>query len=174
MPPVFPGPIVDQLLALAREHGQLVAPLVLALGFAESIALTSLFVPATLLFLAIGALHNAAGGAFVPIWLAGALGAFLGDMVSYAIGRRFKDTIETKWPFRNYPGLMAKAKAMDQKWGAVALIGSKFLGMLRPFAPVMAGTLPMPWLAFLLASALGALIWAGVLLSPGYGLALLS
>ena len=68
---------------------------------------------------------------------------------------------------------MVKTKAMDKKWGAVALIGSKFLGMLRPFAPVMAGTLPMAWPRFLLASAAGALIWAGVLLSPGYGLALL-
>jgi membrane protein DedA with SNARE-associated domain len=59
---------------------------------------------------------------------------------------------------------------MDEKWGALALVGSKFLGMLRPFAPVMAGTIAMPLGRFLLASAAGALLWAGVFLSPGYGL----
>lgn len=165
--------IKDQLLALARDHQQLIVPLVFALGFAESIALVSLFVPATILFLGIGAIHHAAGGTFVPVWLAGASGAFVGDIVSYAIGRHFKDSIHTVWPFRKYPSLIGKAKAMDEKWGALALVGSKFLGMLRPFAPVMAGTIVMPWGRFLLASAAGALLWAGVFLAPGYGLTLL-
>ena len=160
----------DQLLTLARDHQELIGPLVFVLGFAESIALVSLFVPSTILFLGIGAIHHAAGGAFVPVWLAGASGAFVGDIVSYALGRHFKDSIHTVWPFSKYPGFIGKAKAMDEKWGAPALVGSKFLGMLRPFAPVMAGTISMPWGRFLLASAAGALIWAGVFLSPGYGL----
>ena len=172
MPFDFLVSIKDQLLALARDHNDWIAPLVFALGFAESIALVSLFVPSSILFLGVGAIHHTAGGAFVPVWLAGAAGAFTGDIVSYAVGRHFKDSIHTVWPFRKYPGLIGKAKAMDEKWGALALVGSKFLGMLRPFAPVMAGTISMPWGRFLLASAVGALIWAGVFLSPGYGLAL--
>ena len=170
MPFEFLVSLKDQLLALARDHQELIVPLVFVLGFAESIALVSLFVPATILFLGIGVIHHAAGGAFVPVWLAGALGAFLGDFVSYAVGRRYRDTIQTVWPFRQYPDLIGRAKAMDEKWGAAALIGSKFLGMLRPFAPVMAGTLPMPWPRFALASAAGALVWAGVFLAPSYGL----
>lgn len=172
MPFDFLVTIKDQLLTLARDHHDVIAPLVFALGFAESIALVSLFVPASLLFLGVGAIHHAAGGAFVPVWLAGAAGAFFGDVVSYAIGRHFKDSIHSVWPFRKYPSLIGQAKSMDEKWGALALVGSKFLGMLRPFAPVMAGTISMPWGWFLIASAVGALIWAGVFLSPGYGFAL--
>lgn len=165
--------IKDQLLALAGDHQQLIAPLVFALGFAESIALVSLFVPATILFLGIGAIHHSAGGAFVLVWLAGASGAFVGDIVSYAIGRHFKDAIHTVWPFRKYPSLIANARHKNEKWGALALVGAKFVGMLRPFAPVMAGSIVMPWGRFLLASAAGALLWAGVFLAPGYGLTLL-
>jgi membrane protein DedA with SNARE-associated domain len=162
----------DWVLGLARDHQQWIAPLVFVLGFAESIALVSLFVPSTILFLGIGAIHHAAGGAFVPIWLAGASGAFVGDMVSYAVGAHFKDSISGVWPFRKYPNVIGKAKDMDEKWGALALVGSKFLGMLRPFAPVMAGTISMPLGRFLFASAAGGLLWAGVFLSPGYGLSL--
>ncbi len=172
MPFDFLVSIKDQLLTLARDHQTLIAPLVFVLGFAESIALVSLFVPSTLLFLGIGAIHHAAGGAFVPVWLAGAAGACLGDLVSYGIGCYFKDRINTVWPFRKYPGFIGKAKELDEKWGALALVGSKFLGMLRPFAPVMAGAISMPWGRFLLASAAGASLWAGVFLSPGYGLSL--
>ena len=163
----------DQIMALARDHNEWIAPLVFALGFCESIALVSLFVPSTILFLGIGAIHHAAGGAFVPVWIAGAAGACLGDIVSYGMGRYFQNSIETIWPFSKYPNVITKAKAMDEKWGALALVGSKFLGMLRPFAPVMAGTISMPAGRFLLASAAGALIWAGVFLAPGYGLSLL-
>lgn len=171
MPFDFLISLKDQLLELARAHQQWIAPLVFVLGFAESIALVSIFVPSSILFLGIGAIHHSAGGAFVPVWLAGAAGACVGDIVSYGIGYHFKDSINTVWPFAKYPNFIGKAKEMDEKWGALALIGSKFLGMLRPFAPVMAGTISMPKGRFLLASAAGALIWAGVFLSPGYGLA---
>jgi len=162
----------DQILVLAREHDQWIAPLVFILGFCESIALVSLFVPSTILFLGIGAIHSAAGGEFVPVWLAGAAGALIGDIVSYLIGLYFKDSINTVWPFKKYPSLIGKAKDLDRKWGAIAMVGSKFLGMLRPFAPVMAGTIAMPWERFLLASAAGSLLWAGAFLAPGYGLTL--
>lgn len=170
MPFEFLVTLKDQALTLARDHNEYIAPLAFVLGFAESIALVSLFVPSSILFLGIGAIHHAAGGEFLPVWLAGAAGACVGDIVSYGLGYYFKDSINTVWPFRKYPGFIGKAKAMDEKWGALALIGSKFLGMLRPFAPVMAGTIAMPKVRFLLASAVGALLWAGVFLSPGYGL----
>lgn len=165
----FVNDIKEAILAFEREHEGLTVPIVFALGFAESIALISLFVPSTVLFLVIGAAHHATGGSFVPIWLAGAAGAFLGDIVSYGVGAYYKDGIRDVWPFRANPHWMAKAKVFDQRWGALSIVASKFLGMLRPFAPVMAGTIAMPWFRFLVASAVSCLMWAGLFLSPGYG-----
>lgn len=174
MPFEFITDIKDAILAFERENEGLTLFIVFALGFAESIALVSLFVPSTLLFLVIGAAHNAAGGSFLPIWLAGSAGAFAGDIISYAIGAYYKDGIRDVWPFRANPHWMVKAKEFDVRWGAMSIVGSKFLGMLRPFAPVMAGSISMPWFRFLAASAFSSLLWAGLFLSPGYGFSWLS
>lgn len=152
------------------ENMSLVGPVVFALGFAESIVFLSLLVPSTLLFLGIGGIHHAAGGSFFDVWLWGAAGAFLGDVLSYAVGRYFREDVAGIWPFNKKPEWYVLARAFEQKWGFLGIIGSKFFGMLRPFVPVVAGAMHMRWPVFLLASAISALIWAGVFLAPGYGI----
>lgn len=160
----------NSLIAFVSDNIVLVEPLVFLLGFAESIVLVSLLVPSTVLFLAIGGLHHAAGGHFVPLWLAGALGAFLGDVVSYALGRYFRADIAGLWPFSRKPEWYVLARGFFRRWGAPGIIFSKFLGMMRPFVPVVAGASGMRWLPFLLASATSCLLWAGAFLGPGHGL----
>src|SRR5690606_39440762 len=73
------------LLSFAGDNLRFVEVLVFVLGLAESIALVSLFVPSTILFLGIGAVHSAAGGEFWPVWMAGATGAWVGDCISYGL-----------------------------------------------------------------------------------------
>ncbi len=160
----------DGVIAMVANNIALMEPLVFALGFAESIVLVSLLVPSTMLFLAIGGLHNAAGGDFVPLWLAGAVGAFLGDVVSYALGRYFRADIAGIWPFSKKPQWYVMARGFFQSWGAPGIIASKFLGAMRPFVPVVAGAANMRWFPFLVASALSCLIWAGAFLGAGHGL----
>lgn len=160
----------EQLMAIVRDNIALAEPLVFALGFAESIVFLSLLVPSTLLFLAIGGVHSAAGGEFWPMWLAGAAGAFLGDVLSYAVGRYFKADIASAWPLRSKPEWYVLARAFIRRWGALSIIISKFLGMLRPFTPLVAGAMGLRWMLFLVASGLSALMWAGVFLAPGYSL----
>ncbi len=161
------------IIGFVRDHVAWTPWIVFALGFAESIALVSLFVPSTVLFLAIGGLHSAAGGQFVEVWLAGAAGAAIGDVISYLVGRWFKHDTGRIWPFSRLPGLLPKARAMVERWGFWSIIAGKFIGGLRPFVPVVAGMLDMPWLVFVLASVVSSLIWAGTFLAPGYGIALL-
>src|SRR5262249_30580190 len=160
----------DLLLAFMRDHVQFTGIVVFLLGFGESIALVSLFVPSTFLFLGIGGIHSAAGGEFWPIWLAAATGACVGDCVSFWLGRHFKDDVAKTWPMSKFPELIPKGQAAFERWGALSIIGGKFIGGLRPFIPVVAGTMMMPWPLFLAASAISSLIWAGVFLAPGYGL----
>lgn len=162
--------IWERVIGFVGENMALIEPLVFALGFAESIVLVSLFVPSTILFLAIGGLHRAAGGEFLTLWLSGAGGAFLGDIVSYALGRYFRADIAGIWPFSKKPQWYVMARGFFQSWGASGIIASKFLGMMRPFVPVVAGAAHMRWLPFLLASAVSCLIWAGVFLGPGHSL----
>lgn len=159
-----------EVIGLVTANLALVGPIVFALGFAESVVFVSLLVPSTLLFLAIGGIHHAAGGTFWEVWLWGAGGAFLGDLLSYAAGRYFKEDIAGVWPFSAKPEWYVLARTFERKWGVLGIIGSKFLGMLRPFVPVVAGAMHMRWPVFIPASAASALLWSGTFLAPGYGL----
>lgn len=161
------------MLAFARDHVAWTPWIVFALGFAESIALVSLFVPSTILFLGIGAVHSASGGQFLEVWIAGAAGAAIGDGISYMLGRIFKDDAHRYWPFSRMPGLLPKGRALFERWGFWSILGGKFIGGLRPFIPVVAGMMHMPWALFGIGSVLSSLAWAGIFLAPGYGIALL-
>jgi len=161
----------DAVVKLMTEHIAWTEPLVFALGFAESTVFLSLLIPSTVLFLAIGGAHSAVGGIFWPVWLAGATGAFLGDLMSYALGRYLKKDILRIWPLRTNPHWVDFARRRVLDYGVAGVIASKFIGMARPFVPVIAGSLEMAWPRFVFASALSSLIWAGVFLAPGYGIA---
>ena len=160
----------DPALNFVRQHIALTEPVVFLLGFAESIAFVSLLVPSSLLFVGIGGLHSAAGGQLWTTALAGGAGAFLGDIVSYLMGRYFKNEIGQMWPFRTRPEWYAGALGIFKRWGVFSIIGGKFLGFARPFLPVVAGASQMHFPSFLVASSLSSLVWAGVFLSPGYGI----
>lgn len=160
----------SDILRFFIENKEYAAGVCFLLGFGESIALVSLFVPSTMLFLGIGGAYSAVGGSFLPIWLAGAFGAMVGDCISYFIGRYFKDDVDKVWPFTKMPGLIPKGRSAFERWGAMSIIGGKFIGGLRPFIPVVAGIMNMPFGIFLAASAVSSLIWAGAFLAPGYGL----
>lgn len=168
--PAAASSLKDGVLALITEHIALAEPIVFLLGLAESIVFVSFFVPSTVLFLAIGGLHHAAGGDFVPLWLAAASGAFVGDVLSYSVGRYFRGEVASVWPFSKKPEWYVLARAFFRRWGLAGIVVSKFLGMLRPFVPVVAGAASMRWPLFLGASAVSCLMWAGVFLGPGHGL----
>lgn len=157
-------------LQLVRDHIALAEPIVFALGFAESLVFVSLLVPSTALFLGIGGLHSAAGGEFVSLWLAAAAGATLGDFITFAIGRYFKDDIRHVWPLRKRPHWIFFGRSFVRRYGAAGVITSKFGGVIRPLVPLLAGAMGMPWMRFLVASPLSSLIWAGTFLAPGYAL----
>jgi membrane protein DedA with SNARE-associated domain len=114
------------------------------------------------------ALQQAAGGTFVAILAAVAIGTFLGDLLSYWIGRHYEDRIGSWWPFRSNPTWLPVSIAWMRRWGALGLIGSKFLGPIRWFGPTVCGMLRMAPASFVAASAVAALMLSVVLLAPPY------
>src|SRR4029453_18909135 len=79
------------LAAFVRDNQVRAAPIVLPPAFSESLAFTPLLVPAWGALVAIGALIGVSGINFWPVWLAGGIGAALGDWVSYWFGFKFKE-----------------------------------------------------------------------------------
>ena len=89
-----------------RHHQAWAAPVVLVLAFGESLAFISLLIPAWGALVAIGALIGVSGISFWPVWIAGGIGAALGDWVSYWFGYRYKEHVAQMWPLSRYPGLL--------------------------------------------------------------------
>ena len=67
----------DEMVAFVRAHAEWAAPVVFLLAFGELLAFISLLIPAWGALVAIGALINAGGINFWPVWIAGSLGAAL-------------------------------------------------------------------------------------------------
>lgn len=158
---------VQTLLTFLRTHQGWVAPVVFALAFAESLAFIALLVPATVILWGVGALIGASGISFWPIWLAAALGAAMGDWVSYWLGYHYHEKIARMWPLSKYPDLLPKGHVFFEKWGTLGVFVGRFFGPLRAAVPLVAGACKMERLPFQVANWTSAFVWAAVTLGPG-------
>jgi len=156
-----------QVVEFVRAHEAWAAPIVFALAFGESLAFVSLILPAWAALVGIGVLIGQGELAFVPVWLAGAVGAALGDWLSYWIGAKFKSSIAGVWPFTTHPDLLPRGEAFIKKWGVMAIFIARFSGPLRASVPIVAGIFGMPYWSFQFANFTSALLWAAVLLKLG-------
>src|SRR2546423_12128905 len=109
--------LVQPLIEFVRSHEAWAAPIMFCLAFAESLAFISLLVPAWGVLVGIGALIGPSGIAFVPIWLAGALGAACGDWLSYWLGATFQTAISPVWALARPPQLPPPGRAFVEGWG---------------------------------------------------------
>ena len=156
-------PIVD----FVREHQAWAAPIVFALAFAESLAFISLLVPAWGALVLIGGLVQAGGLSFWPIWVAGSVGAALGDWLSYWIGLKLERRVQHIWPLSKYPQMIPMGEEFIKNWGALGIFIGRFSGPLRASVPLVAGIFEMPFWRFQIANFVSAFVWAATLLLLG-------
>jgi membrane protein DedA with SNARE-associated domain len=142
--------------------------IVAALAFGESLAFVSLLIPATFALVGIGALVGASGLDFIPIWIAAALGAAVGDWLSYWLGIKFEEPIAKLWPLSRHPDLLTRGHAFVERYGIYAVFIGRFFGPFRASVPLIAGILEMPYWPFQFANFTSAFLWAGLLLAPGW------
>nr|WP_295934666.1 DedA family protein [uncultured Dyadobacter sp.] len=95
--------------------------------------------------------------------------AVLGSLVGYIFGKYFGDM------FENRPdSFFFKKKHIEttrnyfEKYGSRTLIISRFLPIVRTFAPILAGLVKMPFASFLINNVAGGAIWIGALTGGGY------
>jgi len=124
-------------------------------------------IPAWAALVGIGVLIASGGLNFWPIWIAGAVGAALGDWLSYWIGLKLGPSVANVWPLSRNPTLLPKAEVFVKKWGVLGIFIGRFFGPLRASVPLVAGIFQMPQLRFQLANFSSALLWAAVLLTIG-------
>src|SRR6476469_7460763 len=132
------------LADFVRAHQTWAAPIVFVLAFGESLAFISLLVPAWGALVAIGALIGASGISFWPVWIAGGIGAALGDWVSYWFGFKYKERVAQMWPLSRYPEMLPRGEAFVKDWGVPSIFIGRFFVPLRASVPLAAGIVGVP------------------------------
>ncbi len=155
------------IIEFVRTHQAWAAPIMFLLAFGESLAFISLLIPAWAALVGIGAMIGPSGLNFWPLWVAGAVGAALGDWLSYWVGQKLEHAVFNVWPLSRHPELLPKGEAFVKKWGVLAIYIGRFSGPLRASVPLIAGIFQMPYWSFQVANFTSAFIWAGVLLLFG-------
>ena len=161
----FTGLVVE----FVRQHPTRTAAIVALLAFGESLAFVSLILPFWgILVFGIGPLLGAADSLnFWAIVSAAAVGAALGDWLSYWLGFHYHTQIARMWPLSSYPNLIPQGHKFFTRWGAWAIVLGRFSGPFRASVPIVAGITQMPTLRFQIANWTSAFLWAAVLLAPG-------
>ena len=162
--------IVQHVVDFVRVNAAWAPAVVFALAFGESLAFISLLIPAWGALVAIGALIGSSGISFWPVWIAAALGAALGDWLSYWIGLKLEYRVQHIWPLSRHPDLIPRGEAFMKKWGVPGIFIGRFFGPLRASVPLIAGIFEMPFWRFQFANFSSAFVWAAVLLTLGDGI----
>lgn len=158
----------DDVIAFVKANSDYAPLIIFLMSLAETIIVISVFVPSTLLFIAISGLMAASGVPLLPSLIAGGLGASLGFSVMYLVSSAMQGRILTAWPFRNYPESMAQAQEFSRRWGILGVVIGHFAGPLRVVIPIAAGISRMPPVPFMIANIVGAFGWIVTFFAPGY------
>ena len=165
-PPDIEGALTD----VSQTLGAWTLALVGALAFLETGAFVGLVAPGETAIV-LGGVVAAEGDVPLAAMLAVAwLGAALGDLVSFAAGRRLGRPFLTT----HGPRLGVTAPRLQRvddffaRHGARAILIGRFVGIVRAVAPFLAGASGMRLRAFLPWSLLGTAVWSAAFTLVGY------
>jgi len=157
------------LAVLLQQHGAWVYLLLFVIIFCETGLVVTPFLPGDSLLFIAGAL--AAGGGIDVHLLALLLvaAAVLGNTVNYSIGRFIGPKV-FHWEESRFFNRRAldRAHAFYDKHGGKTIVITRFVPILRTFAPFVAGIARMTYLNFTAYNLAGALAWVLSLLYGGY------
>lgn len=97
------------------------------------------------------------------------LAAILGSLTGYLTGKYFGQTIENRkesWFFKK--SHIETTRKYFNKYGSRTLVISRFLPIVRTFAPILAGLVRMPFAGFITYNVLGAVLWIFGLVGSGF------
>lgn len=151
-----------------RTHQAWAGPLVALISLGESLVLVGLLIPATAVMLVIGGLVGSGVLEPVPVLVGAVIGAIIGDIVSYGLGRWLGPGIVHRKPLRRYRHAVAKTRLFFRRYGFAAVVIGRFLGPIRSTVPLVAGMMAMNHTRFQIANVLSAVLWAPLMLAPGW------
>ena len=156
---------------LLTSLGDIAFWVVLAIIFAECGLLIGFFLPGDSLLFVTG-LFIAQGFISINIWIASVLliiAAITGNLTGYWIGKKAGPALFRRPDSRVFKQeYVDKTHAFFERYGARAIIMARFVPIVRTFITATAGIARMDFRKFFTYSAIGALLWAGLVTIAGY------
>ncbi|HIC7210988.1 LssY C-terminal domain-containing protein [Burkholderia stabilis] len=148
-------------------HPLLVLAIVFVTACAEAIALIGTVVPAGAVMFAAGTLIGAGAlDGWTTIGVA-AVGAVIGDGISYELGRHYRGVIRNAWTRFGYAAAYSRGEEFVLRHGIKSIVLARFLAPVRAVVPVVVGCATLPRRSFYPVNVISALIWAPVHVAPG-------
>jgi membrane-associated protein len=170
--------LIDTFLHLDRHLADVVAVyhtwiygIVFVIIFCETGLVVTPFLPGDSLLFAVGALAaiDRTGTLNAPLmWLLVCVAAVLGNTSNYAIGRAIGPrAFSGRLPLLK-PEHLARTEAFFARHGALTILLSRFLPLLRTFAPFVAGVGRMRYLTFQGYNLAGGFAWGTLFIWGGF------
>ncbi|GHU38567.1 membrane protein [Betaproteobacteria bacterium] len=157
------------LAVLVQQYGAWIYAILFAIIFSETGFVVTPFLPGDSLLFVAGGLAAVGGMDLLILVVSLVAAATLGNMLNYQIGRYIGPKV-FQWKksrFFNKKALL-KTQLFYERHGGKTLVISRFLPLLRTFAPFVAGVGAMNYARFMLFNLLGATGWVASLTLAGY------
>jgi membrane-associated protein len=154
------------LASLIHDYGVGAYGILAGIIFSETGFVVTPFLPGDSLLFAAGAL--CAGGALNVYYLSALLAAagILGNTLNYHIGQFFGHRIaKSKFVKQEY---LERTHTFYEKHGGKTIIFTRFMPILRTFAPFVAGMGEMNYLKFQTYNIVGGILWIGLFTFAGF------
>jgi membrane protein DedA with SNARE-associated domain/membrane-associated phospholipid phosphatase len=159
---------LDALIAWIAAHPLAAGAVIFVVAFFDALLAIGLLMPSGPILFAVGALVGLGSVDAAYALACAALGAFIGDGLSYSFGHHYGERMRRMWPFARHPDWLARGEGVMLRHGWKGILIGRYVGAVRPFVPAIAGMLKMPVRAYLPASAVAAVTWALLFIGPGW------
>lgn len=161
--------------ALNHLNGVLAVGLIAVLVFGETAIFLGFVLPgeAAVVF---GGVLASRGHLSLPVLIGVVVvAAVTGPLVGYEIGKRMGDRLFSSRLLNRVPGGIGRARTALRDRGGVAVLGGRFVAVVRALMPAAAGAAQVPYRTFLMHNLIGGVIWGvgysllGYLAGSAYG-----
>jgi membrane protein DedA with SNARE-associated domain len=150
---------VNLIHGIQHLSSELIYVLVGLLVFAEAAIFLGFIIPGEAAVIIGGVLASGKHVNLVAICAVVVVAAILGDSVGYWIGKRFGDQLISAKALSHHRADMDRGLTMVRRRGASAVFFARFIAFLRAIMPGLAGAAEVPYGKFLIANALGGVVW---------------
>lgn len=162
------------LVPLLQQYGSWTYLFVFVVIFAETGLVVTPFLPGDSLIFALAALATQGGGAkggldIAVLWVVLSMAGVAGNTVNYLIGFKVGPAVfksDSSRLFRR--DYLDRAHAFYEKYGGIAVIGGRFIPIIRTFVPFVAGIGKMNALKFYIFNLIGCFAWVTLFLAAGW------